>query len=437
MLINKKNDMTPFDMLQTPQQTPFFLLPLMWGGSRLMTALSKSRLRIKKTGLKGIRPPYLVISMHQGFSDYYIAPLALFPRRAFYVSDMEGFAGFGKALYRALGCIGKRRFVSDYTVIKNISHAFSKKKSVVIFPESRHSNIGTTSLIPGNMGKLAKYYAAKFNTPLVMLLIHGSYLKNPFWDEEHTRKGKLEAELRLVYTAEELLEADEDIVQKKIEELLSYDEYAWQEENRLSYTGKNLAEGMHLPLYRCFSCGTKYRMTSSGNKLTCSSCGQEFTLTPKGKLFDKDSHAISPVEWYNSEKEEAIRDLHKQGVNRKFNVRIESLPNEYGFVKMGTGTLLLDDKAFELNFHPSEKYNYTPKDWHFNQDGSVTVSFPHKIRESVQTEYNYRGHGPAIVLSHRDATYYLYSDDKDFNPTEIQFIAEELYAKTRILNQSP
>ena len=432
MLDNKKNDMTPFDMMESPKLTPFYLLPLIWGGFRLMTAISKSRLRIKRTGLKGTRPPYLVISMHQGFSDYYIAPLALFPRRAFYVSDMEGFAGFGKPLYRALGCIGKRRFVSDYTVIKNISLAFSKKKSVVIFPESRHSNIGTTSLVPDNMGKLAKYYAGKFKAPLAMLLIHGSYLKNPFWDEEHTRKGKLEAELKLVYTAEELLEADENDVQKKIEGLLSYDEYAWQEANGLSYTGKNLAQGIHLPLYRCRACGTKYKMTSHGNKLTCNSCGKEFTLTAQGKLFESDSgrnnsHAISPVEWYESEKEEAIRDLHKHGIKRKFNVRIESLPNEYGFIKMGSGTLSLDDKAFELYFHPSEKYNYTPKDWHYNQDGSVTICFPHKIRESVQTEYNYRGHGPAIVLSNRDATYYLYSDDEDFNPTEIQFIAEELY----------
>ena len=93
-----------------------------------MTALSKLRLKIKREGLKNIKPPYLVISMHQGFSDYYIAPLALFPRRAFYVSDMEGFAGFGKALYRALGCIGKRRFVSDYSVIKKRIICFLAKE---------------------------------------------------------------------------------------------------------------------------------------------------------------------------------------------------------------------------------------------------------------------------------------------------------------------
>ncbi|MBP5753813.1 MAG: 1-acyl-sn-glycerol-3-phosphate acyltransferase, partial [Treponema sp.] len=322
-----------------------------------MTALSKSRLKIKREGLKNLKPPYLVISMHQGFSDYYIAPLALFPRRAFYVSDMEGFAGFGKALYRALGCIGKRRFVSDYSVIKNISYAFSQKKSVVIFPESRHSNIGTTSRIPSNRGKLAKYYAKKFNTPLVMLLIHGSYLKNPFWDEEHTRKGKLEATLKLAYTAEELVQLDEKTIQDTIEKMLSYDEYAWQEEMNLEYTGKNLAHGLHLPLYVCRECGTKYKMTGSSDKLICKACGAEFTLTSHGKLIDKDKKIISPVEWYDSEKEAAVRNVTNKNINMKYKVRIEALPNEYGFIKLGDGVLCLDEKAFTLSFNPIQKYN--------------------------------------------------------------------------------
>ena len=425
-LINKKEDMTPFDMTVLPKRTPFYLLPLMWGGSLLMTALSKSKLKIKKTGLKGIKPPYLVISMHQGFSDYYIAPLALFPHRAFYVSDMEGFAGFGKSLYRALGCIGKRRYVSDYTVVKNISYAFSKKNSVVIFPESRHSNIGLTSKIPDNMGKLAKYYAEKYNTPLVILLIHGSYLKNPFWDEENTRSGKLEAELCLAYTAEELLNTDEKIIQKTIEQLLSYDEYDWQKKNSLLYTGKNLAKGIHLPLYTCALCKTKYKMKSDGDKLICTSCKKEFTITPKGELICDDK-IFSPVEWYNKERDAAIKELKKNGVNKKFNVKIEALPNEHGFINLGEGTLVLNDDAFVLSFSPKKKYNYTPKDWKFSENGTVTITFSHRIRESVQTEYNYRGHGCAVVLSCKDSTYYLYSDDEDFNPTEIQFLAEKLY----------
>ena len=164
MLDNKKKDMTPFDMSKKPVKQYPFLLPLIWGGAWLMTR--SLGLKIEKAGMERIKPPYLVLSTHQGFSDYYIAPLALFPHRANYVSDMEGFAAFGEWLYRGIGCIGKRRYVSDIAVVKNIYTALHKNRQIVaVFPESRHSNAGTTAYIPQNMGKLAKL----MKVPVVML----------------------------------------------------------------------------------------------------------------------------------------------------------------------------------------------------------------------------------------------------------------------------
>ena len=174
MLNNRTKDQTPFDMAKKPVKQYPFLLPLIWGASFLMTR--RFGLKIRRKNMKGIKPPFLVISTHQGFSDYYIAPLALFPHRANYVSDMEGFAAFGEWLYRGIGCIGKRRYVSDYSVVKNIRLALAGGQSVVIFPESRHSNVGTTAYIPRNLGKLAKIMGVS----VVTLSVHGSYLANPF-----------------------------------------------------------------------------------------------------------------------------------------------------------------------------------------------------------------------------------------------------------------
>ena len=118
MLHNKKKNWKPFDMNKKPVKQYPFLVPFIWGASWLMTR--RFRLKIEKENMEHIRPPYLVLSTHQGFSDYYIAPLALFPHRANYVSDIEGFAAFGEWLYRGIGCIGKRRYVSDVAVVKNI-----------------------------------------------------------------------------------------------------------------------------------------------------------------------------------------------------------------------------------------------------------------------------------------------------------------------------
>ena len=55
--------------------------------------------------------------------------------------------------------------------------------------------------------------------------------------------------------------------------------------------------------------------------------------------------------------------------------------------------------------------------------------FSHALRESVQTEYDYKGRGPCIVLSERDCCYYIYSQERHFCPTRLQFVGEYFYQR--------
>ncbi len=415
MLVNKRKDMTPFDMKQPPMKQKWYLMPLIWLGSWIMTR--QFRLKIQKINMEGIQPPYLVIATHQGFSDYYIAPLALFPHRANYVSDMEGFAAFGEWLYRAIGCIGKRRFVSDITVVKNVKCALEQKQSVVIYPESRHSNVGTTAYIPQNMGKLVKM----MKVPLVVLTAHGSYLANPFWDEEHTRKVPMEATLEGVYTAEEVEKLSAQEIQRVIEEKLQYDEYRWQQEKGIQITEKKRAEGLHKALYQCRECGAEYHMKSQGAGLFCEKCGVQWELTAYGKLekavVGKDMTDTSQIhipDWYEWQRRNVIEEIEAGKYSYIFKVQVEALPNSKGFVPLGEGRLVHNEKGFLLEL------------------GEEMFSFDHDTRESVQTEYNYRGKGMGIVLSTKDCCYYIYSTEESFQPTKIQFAGEYLYQRGKV-----
>ena len=404
MLVNKKKDMTPFDMKKPPMKQKWYLMPLLWGGSWLMTRQFK--LKIIKKNMTGVKPPFLVISTHQGFSDYYITPLALFPYRTNYVSDMEGFAAFGEWLYRAIGCIGKRRYVSDSMVVKNIKQAMGKGQTVVIYPESRHSNVGTTSYIPPNMGKLVKM----MKVPLVILSAHGSYLANPFWDEEHTRKVLMEATLECVYTAKEVEKFSAQEIQKTIEEKLQYDEYKWQKDKNILITEKKRAEGLHKALYQCRKCNTEFHMKSENSGLYCEKCGGEWELTPQGCL--KNSlKEINIPDWYEWQRENVIQEIENEEYLAEFDVRVEALPNSKGFVPLGKGTLVHNKEGFYLKLQGEQLF------------------FDHYSRESVQTEYDYRGKGMAIVLSTKDCCYYIYSEDENFNPTKIQFAGEYYHQK--------
>lgn len=475
--------MTSFDMNRPPMKQKWYLMPLIWGGSWLMTR--QFGLKIHKKNMENFKPPYLVISTHQGFSDYYITPLALFPHRANYVSDMEGFAAFGEWLYRAIGCIGKRRYVSDISVVKNMKQALDGGQSVVVYPESRHCNVGTTSYIPPNMGKLVKM----MKVPLVVLTAHGSYLANPFWDEEHTRRVPMEATLEGVYTAEEVAKLSAEQIQQTIEEKLQYDEYAWQQAKGIVISDKNRAQGLHKALYQCRACGEEFTMKSSGSMLWCEKCGKQWELTEQGclqsvgakatgqeMLQDAEAKAtrqekvqgmeaepagqeilqsgeaaqndtsIHIPDWYEWQRENVEREAEQGDFKLTFRGRVEALPNAKGFVELGEGVLTMDEQGFVLELAGMQEFSEERKASDVrNTAGKVDavdtrkaidvrrqtnrLVFPHHTRESVQTEYNYRGKGMAIVLSTKDCCYYIYSDDKHFNPTKLQFVGEYFYPR--------
>ncbi|MDE6712358.1 MAG: hypothetical protein K2K20_01295, partial [Lachnospiraceae bacterium] len=372
------------------------------------------------------------------------------PYRANYVSDVEGYAAFGEWLYRSIGCIGKRRFVSDVNVLLNMKKCIRMKQSVVVYPESRHCNAGTTSYLPDHLGQLAKY----LNVPVVTLLSHGSYLESPFWDEEYSRKAPITAKLECLYTKDELINASEEEIQEKVARALQYDEYAWQQDNKI-YLKRNRANGLHKVLYRCPRCNgmdcvnhDTERDIMMGSIMTvsdqegvqCKICGAKWKLTPLGELeyirtankdavmegksadrkelpgydgYHKKEFCTIPS-WYEWERSCAIDEWNSSDQEIVYSVHVEALPNSKGFIDCGEGTLVFNRDAFILTF------------------ADQRFVFPHRIRESVQTEYNYKGKGMCIVLSTLDNCYYIYSEDRHFNPTWMQFVGEYLYQHSKI-----
>lgn len=416
----KAKSMIPFDMTEKPVKQFLPIAWLLWGVSYVFTA--RFGMKVERIGMKDVKGPFLVISTHQGFSDYFIAPRMLFPRRANYVSDMEGFTYYGKGLYKNGGCIGKRRYVSDISVVKNIRYAlFELKQPVVIFPESRHTDAGITSNLPKNLGKLVK----SLHVPLVMLTAHGSYLASPFWDEMHTRKAKLSARLELVYNTSDIEKLTASDIQKTIEEKLRYDEYRWQLDNKIKIDYPRRAEGIHKPLYKCISCQTEGRMRSEGIQLWCDACKKVWVMNEYGQLEKQYENGgnqyIHIPDWYSWQRKQVHEEL-TSGTYKGIDVpvSVEALPNENGFVKLGTGRLIHNVSGYKLMLDDMNSENAQ----------MLVDSFPLNISnamlESTQTEYDYRGKGKAIVLSTKNCCYYIYSEAPEFIVTKLEFAVEEI-----------
>ena len=159
-------------------------------------------------------------------------------------------------------------------------------------------------------------------------------------------------------------------------------------------------------------------MVSKGSELSCKACGSSWQLDEYGRLIDVHGKTLHIPDWYEWERQQVIQEIEHGKYTLDIKVQVEALPNEKGFVKLGSGRLT----------HDKEKYVLTLD----APDPSISLadSFPLIIQnrnlESTQTEYNYRGRGKCIVLSTRDCCYYIYSENPNFCVTKLQFAVEYL-----------
>jgi 1-acyl-sn-glycerol-3-phosphate acyltransferase len=397
-----------FDMLKKPVRQWNVLRPITWAAS--FPVVWKSRLKINKVGMKGLKPPYLLLCTHMAFLDFMVTTAAIFPHRANYVIAIDGFIG-REWLLRAVGGICKRKFTNDIKLIKHINHVVNVNKDIlVLYPEARYSLIGTNAVLPASLGKLAKM----LKVPVVTLRMHGNYLNSPVWNLKK-RKNRIEADMTLLFTAEQAAELSVDEINKKINEAFYYDEYKWQRDNNIRITYKDNAKGIHKILYKCPHCMTEYQMTSYGTTIECKHCGKKWELTEYGELEAHDgiTEFRFPSQWYEFEREEVRKEIEAGTYFFEDEVITDSLPNSKGFIRLGKGTLRHDMNGFTF--------------WGtFNGE-------PFELRKepltmySCHIEFDYNKTGDCIDLSTLSDTYYLYPQGEQFSVTKIALATEELY----------
>ena len=123
--VNYKNKKR-YNLAHYPIRQPKAIVGLIWALSRL--TMPKVPWKVEKINMEGLKPPFLVLGSHHAFMDFYVTPLALFPYRANYISELEAFEFFGETIYRQVGCLGTRKFVNDMALIKNIK---KQKKHII------------------------------------------------------------------------------------------------------------------------------------------------------------------------------------------------------------------------------------------------------------------------------------------------------------------
>jgi hypothetical protein len=396
-----------FDMAAKPMRQ--HLLPLAWLLSFPDVISHKNKLT--KINMEGIKPPYLLLCNHNAFMDFKVATKAIFPHRANYVVAIDGFWK-REWLLRLIGCICKRKFTNDITLVRQLKYVIDRGDIAVIYPEARYSLCGTTAVLPESLGKLVKI----LKVPVVTLICHGHHVNSPFWNlPDHKVKGT-EATMKCLFTAEQVAQLDHKQIMQGIEKEFIYDDFKWQKDKGLKITYPQRAKGLHKVLYQCPACKTEYKMSSEGITLRCNHCGKEWEMTELGELRAKQGETeFSHIpDWYEWEREQVRKEVEAGTYSWSGPAQVDALPNAKRYIDIGMATLTHDMTGFTL----TGEYEGQPYE----------VKLPAASQYSVHIEYDYLGKKTDCVdLNTINDTLYTYPTGTDFSVTKMSLATEEMY----------
>jgi len=403
------NDQTAkFDMEKKPVRQWHILRPITWLLS--FPVVWKHRLTIRRTGMKGMQAPFLLLCTHQAFMDFMVTTAALFPKRTNYVVAIDGFIG-REWLLRQVGCICKRKFTNDTQLIRQIKHVLRDNGDILaLYPEARYSLDGTNSELPESLGKLIRM----MKVPVVLLKMHGHYLNAPCWNLAE-RGNRIEAELTRLLTAEETESLSVPDINRLLAESFVYDEYAWQKENGIRIDFPERAKGLHNILYQCPHCLTEFRMDSAGHRIWCDACGKAWSMTELGEMEAESGETEYPhiPDWFTFERKQVREQVQAGTYLFRDEVTVDSLPNAKGYIRLGSAQLTHDTAGFRL-------------EGNFNGTEFLLVKDP-KSMYACHIEFNYFGKGDCIDLSTREDTYYLFPRTSRTVVTKIALATEEIH----------
>lgn len=368
------------------------------------TRFKYTSVRMKEMG-KG---PWLVLMNHSSFIDLEIAHKILRSKPFSIVCTSDGFVG-KKTLMRMLGCIPTQKFVTDPSLISDMRYALNKlKTSILLYPEASYSFDGCATPLPRKMGFLLK----RLNVPVVSIITKGAFARDPLYNGLQKRKVKVSAEVRGLFTVEEIKEKSVEEIDAILDEVFSFDNFAWQKENGIEIKEDFRADGLERILYKCASCGAEGKTEGKGTHFICHACGKKYELTTLGELkaLEGETEFNHIPDWYRWEREQVKKELQNDEYNLDIAVDIGMLVNFKAIYMVGEGRLRHTTDGFSLE----------------GCDGKLEYRQKADACYSLYSDYFWYEIGDIICIGNNDILYYCFP--KDGTPVaKTRLAVEELF----------
>jgi ferredoxin-like protein FixX len=223
---------------------------------------------------------------------------------------------FLKALLTSIGGIPKKLFTGELNVMKNITKVIKNNGVLFMFPEGINTIYGASnSVIPATAG-LLKY----LKIPVVSVVINGAFLTMPKWNYKANHTGKIEVNLDLLFTPEQIEQKTAEELLSDMNKKLAYNDYKWAQENNIVFQAENRTKGLNHLLFLCPNCRSQFKMTIQSNSIFCMECGNGAFLDNKfqlNKIKETDVLPSDIAEWFKLQE----RSLFDEVICEDFEMR--------------------------------------------------------------------------------------------------------------------
>ena len=387
---------------------PNFLLQSVVRVAALPDLLS-TRFTFTRHGMEKIKgQPCLILMNHSCFLDLMIMSRIFYPKPYGIVCTTDGFVG-KEYLMRFLGCIPTQKFVSDVTLIRDMEYMLKEKKaSVLMYPEASYSFDGTATALPRKMGVLLK----KLGVPVVTVITKGAFARQPLYNCLRKRKVQVSAEVTCLATAEEVKTKTVRELDEMLDKAFSFDNFAWQRDNKVEITDPRRADGLERILYKCPHCGAEGEMSGQGTYLTCGHCGKAWEMDVFGQMKALEGETEFPhiPDWYAWERAEVRRELEEGTYSLETDVDIGMMVDFKAIYMVGSGHLSHLEEGFRL----------------VGCDGKLEYTQGPLSCYGLYADYYWYSIADVICIGNSDALYYCFP--KDGTPVaKTRMAVEELY----------
>ena len=357
--------------------------------------------------------PCLILMNHSSFTDMKLAYGIFYPKKFGIVTSVDAMSGFLGKLMRLLGCTPTHKYVTDLSLVRDIDYMLRvNKTSVLMYPEAGYSFDGCATTIPRNLGILMK----RLGVPVVTVITQGAFHRDPLYNMLKIRNVKVSAHVKCIATAEEVKEKSVKELDALLDEAFSFDNFAWQRDNRISVDVPFRADGLHRILYKCPHCGQENRMEGKGIRLTCHACNKTWTMDEFGQMNADDGNTeFSHIpDWYRWERECVKKELEDGTYCLDTEVEIAVQVNLNGICKIGTGRLTHSMDGFHL----------------VGADGKLDYRQGPVFSHTLYSDFYWYEIGDVIGIGNNKYSYFCFPKE-NVSVSKVRLATEEIYKKNK------